>query len=965
MWRSKRTRASMDGSGYGGGRSKHRNSDYDGEAWQEDWGDGDGSDHEDYKRQEERDWDRRRSRYGDENGYKSGGKHRGSPPDYKSSRRGGDWDRHYYGGGGGGYDRDDPPPPRRDYRDRRSSGDRDRRSRYDRRGVDFDEEGRYRRDHSPESLDSFDDYYSGRGGGGSSDGYGRGGGSSRDSDAYRNQAPNNTVMIKGLAYHITENDIRKDILQCNLMPRDIRLIRKKDTGQSRGFAFVEFNTVAEATQWMQRKGGTLVLQDQYRAEMYYSIPKDPPGFGDRGAVQLKDWHCVKCGANNFKRRDACFKCGASRKESEEGGEGSDEVSPHPTNTVLLRNLDVLSTEEAVLGAIKGLSSTAIRSIRMGRDPLTNTSRGVCYIELNSVLDSVQLHGALQGRLTVDGRKALVSYCKLPSQQHEDRRQAQAAGLAAYGPEDIPRLAEYSASMYATSPQEHAAYVAYYTQYYEAQVGAASQSATVSAPPSSVAGGATQTQTDSVNAAAAVALSAIQQVQAAREIKKQVEGPAGKAEGGRKGSATVASLAAGTLPTSIQGAPAMPYVAAGSTTLPRYAVPDVATYRYDETSGYYYDSSTGLYYDAGSQYYYNPQTQQFLYWDAERQTYVPTPVQGAAASGVAATAGATTTEESGAGGKDDPNKKSKDNKQDKVKVAKKIAKDMERWAKTLNQKKDNPQATAVATSAVALGKSVGAADAGYAILERKERSLDAQVSQFVARMGEEGPGPASPAATGGPGGLVAAYGGGSESDDDIDDVLQEERLHTDWTKLACLLCKRQFPSKETLQRHNQLSDLHRQNLEAWYRVRGLDQNDPQQRNSRYRDRAKERRSKFGTTDPTAAAPHPNRLKEKFLKAREEAARSMYEEPTRAGIGSENVGNRLLQKMGWQEGMGLGKSNQGRTSIVQTDVRNPTAGLGSREAAAVPVLPGEKYKDRVKKMMFARYQELTEQEQAEPS
>lgn len=84
--------------------------------------------------------------------------------------------------------------------------------------------------------------------------------------------------------------------------------------------------------------------------------------------------------------------------------------------------------------------------------------------------------------------------------------------------------------------------------------------------------------------------------------------------------------------------------------PPPAVPDVSTYQYDETSGYYYDPQTGLYYDPNSQvigwprewvgsvvllkvfphafalplpqYYYNAQSQQYLYWDGERRTYVP-------------------------------------------------------------------------------------------------------------------------------------------------------------------------------------------------------------------------------------------------------------------------------------------------------------------------------------------------------
>ncbi|XP_016366731.1 RNA-binding protein 5-B-like [Sinocyclocheilus rhinocerous] len=52
------------------------------------------------------------------------------------------------------------------------------------------------------------------------------------------------------------------------------------------------------------------------------------------------------------------------------------------------------------------------------------------------------------------------------------------------------------------------------------------------------------------------------------------------------------------------------------------VPDTSSYQYDESSGYYYDPSTGLYYDPNTHYYYNSQTQQYLYWDGEKQAYVP-------------------------------------------------------------------------------------------------------------------------------------------------------------------------------------------------------------------------------------------------------------------------------------------------------------------------------------------------------
>jgi hypothetical protein len=45
-----------------------------------------------------------------------------------------------------------------------------------------------------------------------------------------------------------------------------------------------------------------------------------------------DWYCGKCGVFNFKRRDNCFKCNASREES--GSEGFDEISSILTKSKL-------------------------------------------------------------------------------------------------------------------------------------------------------------------------------------------------------------------------------------------------------------------------------------------------------------------------------------------------------------------------------------------------------------------------------------------------------------------------------------------------------------------------------------------------------------------------------------------------------------------------------------------------------
>lgn len=58
--------------------------------------------------------------------------------------------------------------------------------------------------------------------------------------------------------------------------------------------------------------------------------------------------------------------------------------------------------------------------------------------------------------------------------------------------------------------------------------------------------------------------------------------------------------------------------------------------------------------------------------------------------------------------------------------------------------------------------------------------------------------------------MASYGGDSDDEEQGEEdsgILDESKL-TDWNKLACLLCKRQFQTKEILVKHQQMSDLHK-------------------------------------------------------------------------------------------------------------------------------------------------------------
>ena len=138
------------------------------------------------------------------------------------------------------------------------------------------------------------------------------------------------------------------------------------------------------------------------------------------------------------------------------------------------------------------------------------------------------------------------------------------------------------------------------------------------------------------------------------------------------------------------------------------------------------------------------------------------------------------------------------------------------------------------------------------------------------------------------------------------------------------------------RHNEKSDLHRSNLESWRREHAKSGSSQTASTAsggggsagasreaiggssdgmiggHYRDRAQERRQKYGIDDE---GPRPNRLKEKYLAAMEEAEFSNSVKEPKKLDSSNNIGSKMLERMGWKEGLGLGKANQGRTSIIE--------------------------------------------------
>jgi len=122
----------------------------------------------------------------------------------------------------------------------------------------------------------------------------------------------------------------------------------------------------------------------------------------------------------------------------------------------------------------------------------------------------------------------------------------------------------------------------------------------------------------------------------------------------------------------------------------------------------------------------------------------------------------------------------------VKTAKRIAKDMEKWAKTLNQKSkqtqpsNQPQPQPLqqqpSQHSVSIKTNVPSStseDVAFSML---------QSSSAASSTTEDN--------------KLTGFHEGSDSANEDDATLDENQL-TDWSKLACLLCKRQFPTREKL------------------------------------------------------------------------------------------------------------------------------------------------------------------------
>jgi RNA-binding protein 5/10 len=76
-------------------------------------------------------------------------------------------------------------------------------------------------------------------------------GEDKGGEKWMTDSPTNTILLRGLPPSVDEKDIRAELMMFGAPIKEVRLMKRKDTGVSRGFAFVEFQTIGDAQRWME------------------------------------------------------------------------------------------------------------------------------------------------------------------------------------------------------------------------------------------------------------------------------------------------------------------------------------------------------------------------------------------------------------------------------------------------------------------------------------------------------------------------------------------------------------------------------------------------------------------------------------------------------------------------------------------------------------------------------------------
>ncbi|XP_027123190.2 SUPPRESSOR OF ABI3-5 isoform X1 [Coffea arabica] len=789
----------------------------------------------------------------------------------------------------------------------------------------------------------------------------------RDDKHHYSVAPSATVVVKGLSQKTTEEDLYQILAEWGPL-RHVRVIKERNSGISRGFAFIDFPAVGAAQAMMDKLGDDGLVVDGRKLFFEYSSKptggsSGPLGFenssrsghGNHRSVTIpSDWMCTICGCVNFARRTSCFQCNEPRTDDAPPADmASSNPTPlgkrgeaGPTHVLVVRGLDENADEEMLRYEFS--KHAPIKDLRLVRDKFTHVSRGFAFVHFYSVEDATKALEATNGTtLEKNGQILRVAYAK-----------------------------------------------------------------SILGPGSGASG---TSQSSSLAAAAIEAATFAQQYDAVGWAPKEYN-PDDKQSAGGGGQEQDGGVAGQTNAPAPQSG---------------FVWDEASGYYYDAASGFYYDGNSGLYYDGnnGIWYSYDNQTQQYVPCNnqndstAEKQSEASKTSEGSSNRKVVISApAATITANEKAASLPDAiqaaasaaiaaEKKEKE-KSKEIRLASKSSilankKKMNNVLTMWKQRSNEGQAPRVALDenlpsalsedrAGSVGSSAKNRFKAEPVITKENATTTSgfAVNSGIQTDGESEGRPRSVSSSSG-GTLKGVIRGSGMG------VIKSDTLYTGSSGTS--LTPLQAVASTAVS--SQLTNIDASSTPTPFRtdasalgsyasavpaVSGkrrfseMPQQTPllNKEQTTYRDRAAERRSLYGSSSSLGedlsqlGAGDSNRdstLRRGALdsmpfppgvgggRGATDGSSQSYDVITAdRALDENNVGNRMLRSMGWNEGSGLGRDGSGMVEPVQTQAMDGRAGLGSQPKKVDPSLEvqaGDSYKTLIQKKAIARFREMS--------
>lgn len=179
----------------------------------------------------------------------------------------------------------------------------------------------------------------------------------------------------------------------------VRIVRDRGTGQSRGFGFVELDSVESAQQIMETDLRFQFNLDGAPLRLDYSHAAQPAAAVSASASS--DWMCPGCSAVNFSRRMECYRCCVAKPAHA----AMLTVQPDaPSHILKISGLEQQISEGNLQMAIGQHAS--VKDIRLVLDKFTGAPRGFAFVHFHTVADASRVLHALQN-MVIEGQETTL------------------------------------------------------------------------------------------------------------------------------------------------------------------------------------------------------------------------------------------------------------------------------------------------------------------------------------------------------------------------------------------------------------------------------------------------------------------------------------------------------------------------------------------------------------------------------